>query len=157
MSSVNRCFFIGNLTRDVEIKFTPKGTACADIGIAMNEVYKDDAGTKHEKVIFVNLTAWGRTAEIAGEYLKKGRQAHFECSVTYETWTDKQSGQKRSKNGFKVDKLTLLSTGERRERSDDGGEPPEEREEPPPRKAYQKPPIEKESDLDEGFEEKGPF
>ncbi|MCS7009165.1 MAG: single-stranded DNA-binding protein, partial [Chthoniobacterales bacterium] len=69
---------IGNLTRDPEIKHTPRGSAVADIGLALNRVYTTESGEKKEETTFVEVTLWGRTAEIAGEYLKKGRQVFIE-------------------------------------------------------------------------------
>lgn len=119
MSSVNACFFLGNLTRDPELKSTPSGTAVAAIGIAVNEVYTKD-GQRHESTHYFDLEAWGRTAEIAGEYLKKGNSAHFQCRAKLETWEDKQTGQKRSKVKFVIDRLTLLSNGQRQQEETQG-------------------------------------
>lgn len=110
MASLNVCFFIGNLTRDPEIRHTPKGTAVADIGIAVNEVYMVGE-EKKESVNFFNLTAWGRTAEIAGEYLKKGQAAHFQCRAKMDEWEDKESGKKRTAVKFTVEHLTLFPKG----------------------------------------------
>lgn len=97
MASYNKVILLGNLTRDPEVRYTPKGSAVTDIGLAVNRVYSTDAGEKREETTFVDVTLWGRTAEIAGEYLKKGRPVLIEGRLQLDTWDDKQSGQKRSK------------------------------------------------------------
>jgi len=97
MASYNKVFLLGNLTRDPEVRYTPKGSAVADLGIAVNRQYTLDNGEKREEVTFVDVTFWGRTAEVAGEYLKKGRSVFIEGRLQLDTWDDKQSGQKRSK------------------------------------------------------------
>ena len=96
-ASYNKVFLLGNLTRDPEVRYTPKGSAVADLGIAVNRQYTLDTGEKREEVTFVDVTFWGRTAEVAGEYLKKGRSIFIEGRLQLDTWDDKQSGQKRSK------------------------------------------------------------
>jgi len=97
MASYNKVFLLGNLTRDPEVRYTPKGSAVADLGIAVNRQYTLDSGEKREEVTFVDVTFWGRTAEVAGEYLRKGRSIFIEGRLQLDTWDDKQSGQKRSK------------------------------------------------------------
>jgi single-strand DNA-binding protein len=97
MASFNKVILLGNLTRDPEVRYTPKGSAVADLGIAVNRVYTTDSGEKREEVTFVDVTFWGRTAEVAGEYLKKGRPVFVEGRLQLDSWEDKQSGQKRSK------------------------------------------------------------
>ena len=97
MASFNKVILLGNLTRDPEVRYTPKGSAVTDIGMAVNRVYTTDNGEKREETTFVDVTLWGRTAEIAGEYLKKGRPVLIEGRLQLDTWDDKQSGQKRSK------------------------------------------------------------
>src|SRR6266571_4205986 len=97
MASFNKVILLGNLTRDPEVRYTPKGSAVCDLGIAVNRVYTTDSGEKREEVTFVDVTFWGRTAEVAGEYLKKGRPVFIEGRLQLDTWDDKQSGQKRSK------------------------------------------------------------
>ena len=73
MANLNKVMLIGNLTRDPEIKYTPKGTAIAQIGLAVSRVWSNEAGEKQEETTFVDIEFFGRTAEIAGDYLKKGR------------------------------------------------------------------------------------
>jgi single-strand DNA-binding protein len=88
---------IGNVTRDPEIKYTPKGSAVTDLGIAVNRVYTPEGGEKREETTYVDVTLWGRQAEIAGEYCKKGRSVYIEGRLQLDSWEDKTSGQKRSK------------------------------------------------------------
>ncbi|MDP9004149.1 MAG: single-stranded DNA-binding protein [Verrucomicrobiota bacterium] len=97
MASFNKVILLGNLTRDPEIRYTPKGTAVTELGMAVNRVYTAENGEKREETTFVDVTLWGRTAEIAGEYLKKGRPVFIEGRLQLDTWDDKTSGQKRSK------------------------------------------------------------
>ncbi|MFA7345777.1 MAG: single-stranded DNA-binding protein [Terrimicrobiaceae bacterium] len=97
MANVNKVILIGNVTRDPEVKFTPKGTAVTDIGLAINRNYTLDNGEKREDVTFVEVAFWGRQAETIGEYVKKGRSIYVEGRLQLDTWDDKQSGQKRSK------------------------------------------------------------
>jgi single-strand DNA-binding protein len=111
MASFNKVLLLGNLTRDPEVRYTPKGSAVADLGIAVNRQYTLDNGEKREEVTFVDVTFWGRTAEVAGEYLKKGRPIFIEGRLQLDTWDDKQSGQKRSK--LKVIGETMQMLGSR--------------------------------------------
>ena len=108
MASLNKVMLIGNLTRDPEIKYTPKGTAIADIGLAVNRNYTTESGEKREEVTFIDVTLWGRTAEIVGEYCKKGRPIFIEGRLQLDTWDDKQTGQKRSKLKVVADNIQLL-------------------------------------------------
>ncbi len=119
---------MGNLTRDPEIKYTPKGTAVADISLAVNRVYSTDTGEKREETTFVDVELWGRQAEVAGEYLKKGSPACIEGRLKLETWDDKQTGQKRSRIRVVGETLQLL-----------GGNPKANRPEEPAAKPATKP------------------
>src|SRR3954467_4516130 len=120
MASFNKVILLGNLTRDPEVRYTPKGTAVAEIGLAVNRVYTTDSGEKREEDTFVDVTLWGRTAEIAGEYLKKGRPVFIEGRLQLDTWDDKQSGQKRSK--LRVIGETMQLLGSRPSAGGGGGE-----------------------------------
>ena len=108
MASFNKVILLGNLTRDPEVRYTPKGTAVTELGLAVNRVYTAENGEKREETTFVDVTLWGRTAEIAGEYLKKGRPVFIEGRLQLDTWDDKQSGQKRSKLKVVGEGLQLL-------------------------------------------------
>ncbi len=104
---MNKVILLGNLTRDPEVRYTPKGSAVAEIGLAVNRVWTEN-GTKREETTFVDVTVWGRTAEIAGEYLKKGRPVLIEGRLQLDSWDDKQSGQKRTKLKVVGETLQLL-------------------------------------------------
>jgi single-strand DNA-binding protein len=98
MPNLNSVHLMGNLTRDPEVRYTPKGTAVCDIGLAINRLLPDDgSGERREEVTYVDVTLWGKTAENAGQYLAKGRSVFVDGRLALETWEDKQSGQKRSK------------------------------------------------------------
>ena len=112
MASFNKVMIIGNLTRDPEIKYTPKGTAIADIGLAVNRNYTTDSGEKREEVTFIDVTLWGRVAEIVGEYCKKGRPLFVEGRLQLDTWDDKATGQKRSKLKVVGENIQLLGSRE---------------------------------------------
>lgn len=108
MPNLNKVMLMGNLTRDPEIKYTPKGTAVAELGLAVNRVYTTDQGERREETTFVDVSLWGRQAEIAGEYLKKGRPVYIEGRLKLDSWDDKQSGQKRSKLKVVGEMIQLL-------------------------------------------------
>jgi len=119
MASFNKVILLGNLTRDPELKYTPKGTAVAAIGLAVNRVYSNDQGEKQEETTFVDVELWGRTAEIANEYLKKGRPVLIEGRLRLDSWDDKQTGQKRSKLKVVGESMQLLGS---REGGEGGGQ-----------------------------------
>ncbi len=97
MANVNKVMLLGNLTRDPEVRYTPKGTAVCDMGMAINRVRTGDTGERIEETTYVDVTLWGRQAELAQQYLAKGRQVFIEGRLQFEQWEDKQSGQKRSR------------------------------------------------------------
>jgi single-strand DNA-binding protein len=108
MASYNKVLLLGNCTRDPEVKYTPKGTAVAELGLAVNRVYTADNGEKREETTFVDVTFWGRQAEIVGEYLKKGRPVFIEGRLQLDSWEDKQTGTKRSKLKVIAEGMQLL-------------------------------------------------
>src|SRR6056297_1340985 len=95
MASFNKVVLLGNLTRDVEVRFTPSSTPVTDIGLAVNDRRKNASGEWVEEATFVDVTLWGRTAEVAGEYLAKGSQVLVEGRLKLDQW--EQDGQRRSK------------------------------------------------------------
>ncbi|WP_395716345.1 single-stranded DNA-binding protein [Prosthecobacter sp.] len=97
MASYNKVMLIGNLTRDPEVRYTPKGSAVCDIGLAVNRVYTSDSGEKVEEVTFVDVVLWSKMAELAGKYLHKGRPVFIEGRLQMDSWEDKQTGQKRTR------------------------------------------------------------
>lgn len=105
MASYNRVILVGNLTRDPELRYIPSGTAVTDIGLAVNErVKRNDQWT--EEVNFFDVTLWGRTAEVANEYLSKGAPVLIEGRLKYDTW--EKDGQKRSKVKIIGEKMQML-------------------------------------------------
>ena len=152
MASLNKVMLIGNLTRDPEVKYTPKGTAVAEIAIAINRNYTGADGQKKEEVTFIDVTLWERLAEIAGEYLKKGRPVFIEGRLQLDTWDDKATGQKRSRLRVRAEQMQLLgsreggggSGGAPRDEDESGGGRPAQR--PAPRPAQGKP---KQAEADE--------
>lgn len=118
MASLNKVLLIGNLTRDPEVRYTPQGTAVCDISIAVNRKWRDNQNNPQEEVTFIDITVWGKTAELVGQYLKKGSSACFEGRLAQETWEDKTTGQKRSKIKVVADQVQFLGSPNR-----DGGQP----------------------------------
>ena len=110
MASLNKVMLIGNVTRDPEVKYTPKGSAVADLGLAINRNYTNQSGEKVEEVTYVDVELWGRLAEIAGEYAKKGRPIFIEGRLRIDSWEDKQSGQKRNRLKVVGEGLQLLGS-----------------------------------------------
>lgn len=110
---MNKVVLLGNLTRDVELKQTPSGTAVAQLGLAMNRKWKDAQGEKREEVTFVDCEAWGKTAEIIAQYFGKGRQILVEGRLKLDQWEDKDSGAKRSKLKVVIEQFYFLQTGDK--------------------------------------------
>ncbi|MEO7101666.1 MAG: single-stranded DNA-binding protein [Luteolibacter sp.] len=112
MANLNKVMLIGNLTRDPELRHTPKGTAVAELGLAINRVWMDEQRGKQEETTFVDVTLWGRQAELAQQYLVKGRPVYIEGRLNLDTWDDKATGQKRSKLKVIGENLQFLSSGQ---------------------------------------------
>ena len=106
MASFNRVILIGNLTRDPELRYTQSGLAVMDAGLAVNDRRKNQSGEWVDETTFVDVTLWGRTAEIAGEYLSKGSPVFFEGRLKLDTW--EKDGQKHSKLKVVAEKLQLI-------------------------------------------------
>ena len=115
MANFNKVILAGNLTRDPELRYTPKGTAIARIGLAINRTWRTETGEQKEEVTFVDVDAFGKQAETIGQYFKKGRPILMEGRLRYETWDDKQSGQKRSKLGVVLESFQFMDSGNRGE------------------------------------------
>src|SRR2546430_1829270 len=113
MASFNKVILVGNLTRDPELRYTPKGTAIAKIGLAINRNWTSETGEKKEEVTFVDVDAFGKTAEIIGQYLKKGRPILVEGRLRLDQWDDKQTGQKRSRLGVGMERFQFRASGSR--------------------------------------------
>ena len=119
-ASFNRVILVGNITRDPQVKYTTGGTAMAEIGLAVNRRYKDANGQQKDETTFVDVQLWGRTAEIAGEFLRKGSSVLIEGRLQLDTWDDRESGAKRSKLRVVGEQMTMLGnkSGERTERQE---------------------------------------
>lgn len=112
MASFNKVILMGNLTRDPQVRYTGSGTAVTDVGLAVNRTWFDkQANERREEVTFVDVTLWGRTAEVAGEYLAKGRPVLIEGRLQLDQWDDKETGQKRSKLHVVGENMTMLPSG----------------------------------------------
>jgi single-strand DNA-binding protein len=107
-ASLNKVLLMGNLTRDPEVKYTPKGTAVCDLGLAINDSYKAQDGTIKETVTYVDIEVWGRTAENCKQYLTKGRPVFVEGQLRLDQW--EQDGQKRSKMKVRAISVQFLGS-----------------------------------------------
>lgn len=116
MASFNKVILIGNHTRDPELRYTPKGTAVAKFALAVNRVWTTDSGEKKEEVTFIDIDAFGRTAENIAQYMRKGSAMMVEGRLRLSQWDDRQTGQKRSKLSVLCETCQFLG-GKR----DDGG------------------------------------
>ena len=130
MASLNKVMIIGNLTRDPEVRYTPKGSAVCDMAIAVNRRYVTDSGERQEEVTYLDIVLWNKQAELAGQYLAKGRAVFIEGRLQMDTWEDKASGQKRSKIRIVCENMQFLDSksagggggGGSYQGGDDGGE-----------------------------------
>jgi len=113
MASFNKVILMGNLTRDPELRYTPKGTAIARIGLAVNRVWKTETGENKEEVTFVDCDAYGRTGETIGQYLKKGSPVLIEGRLRLHTWEDKNTKQKQSKLRVDVENFKFVGPANR--------------------------------------------
>ena len=110
MASFNRVMLMGNLTRNPELRYTPSGNAVVDLGLAVNESYKNKAGESIEQTCFVDVVVWGRQAETANEYLQKGSPVFVEGRLQFDQW-ESQQGEKRSKLRVRAERVQFLSAG----------------------------------------------
>ncbi len=121
MASFNRVIIAGNLTRDPELRYTPKGTAVAKIGLAVNRQWKTESGEQKEEVTFIDIEAWGRQAEIIAQYMKKGRELLVEGRLKLDSWEDKNTKQKVSKLKVVLETFSFIGGGGNREGGGGGG------------------------------------
>lgn len=109
MASFNKVILLGNLTRDPQVRYLPSGMAVADLGLAVNRTWFDkQTQQRREEATFVDVTLWGRQAEVAGEYLSKGRQVLIEGRLHTDSWQDKETGQNRSKLKVVCENMTMV-------------------------------------------------
>lgn len=129
---MNRVFLMGNLTRDVEIRHLANNTAVGSFGLAVTRRYMSN-GEKKEETAFVDCTAWGKTAEIAGQYLRKGSKVAVEGRLKLDQWEDKQTKQNRSKLHVVVENLEFVgSKGDGEQRQSAPAARPSRASAPPP-------------------------
>lgn len=107
--SFNKIILVGNLTKDIELRYAQSGTAIANTAIATSRKFTQN-GEKKEEVCFVDITFFGRSGEVANQYLRKGSKILVEGRLNFEQWVDKQSGQKRSKHSVIVETMQMLDT-----------------------------------------------
>src|ERR1700722_4689909 len=121
MASFNKVILVGNLTRDPELRHTPKGTAVARITLAVNRTYTSgEGGEKKEEVSFVDVDVWGRQAEVISQYMKKGRPLLVEGRLKQATWEDKNTKQKQSKLKVVLESFSFIDSN----RGGEGGDVP---------------------------------
>ena len=110
MANFNKVIIAGNLTRDPELRYTPKGTAVARITLAVNRSYTGEDGTRKEEVSFVDVDVWGRQAEVISQYMKKGRPVLVEGRLKQDTWEDKNTHQKQSKLKVVLESFSFIDS-----------------------------------------------
>ena len=136
MANFNKVFLMGNLTRDPEIRYTQTGTAVAKLGLAVNRSWKRQDGQQQDETCFVDITAFGRQAEVISEYCSKGRPLFVEGRLHFSQWEDQQTGQRRSKLDVTLEGFQFLGS-----RGDRAGGPPAQTP-PPQRRPQEQPPQE---------------
>src|SRR3989304_2872954 len=109
MANYNKVILFGNLTRDPELRYTPNGTAVADVGIAINRAWTNQGGEKKEETCFVDMQAWARNAEVISEYCRKGSPLFVEGRLRQDTW-EGRDGQKRSRLLVVVERFQLIGS-----------------------------------------------
>jgi single-strand DNA-binding protein len=110
MASFNKVILAGNLTRDPELRYTPKGTAIARIGMAINRTWKTETGETKEEVTFVDVDAFGRQAEVIAQYMRKGRPFLVEGRLKLDQWEDKNTHQKQSKLHVVLESFSFIDS-----------------------------------------------
>jgi len=141
MANLNKVMLIGNLTRDPELRVTPKGTAICQFSLAVNRKFRDEAGADREEVTYVDIEAWGKSGENIAKYCSKGRPLFVEGRLRLDQWEDKNTKEKRSRMKVVCDNFQFLGSG----RSDgapgaEGGEAPRYNS-PAPRASAARPPA----------------
>lgn len=159
MANLNRVLLIGNLTRDPELRVTPKGTPICQFGLAVNRSFKDGAGQTREETTFIDVEAWGRQGEVISKYCTKGRALFVEGRLRYDQWEDKTTQQKRSRLSVVLENFQFIGgRGDGPGGEDPGAEPASggggfapspERNAPPPRAARPSTPAAADDHLDE--------
>jgi single-strand DNA-binding protein len=141
MAYLNKILLIGNLTRDPELRVTPKGTPICQFGLAVNRQFKDESGATRDETTFVDIEAWGKQGELVAKYLTKGSPAFVEGRLRLDQWEDKQSGQKRSRLKVVLENVQFLGRGNGSGAPAAPGAPAEEGEQPQTQDRYVAPPA----------------
>ena len=160
MPSLNKVMLMGNLTRDPELRVTPKGTPICQFGLAINRKFKLESGESREEVIFVDVEAWGRQGETIAKFVTKGRPLFVEGRLKLDQWEDKNTKEKRSRLKVVLEQFEFL--GDNRGGGAGGANAPAgefdqsassspERHSPPPRSASAKPASQENLDEDVPF------
>ena len=145
----NKVILVGNLTRDVELKYTPSGTAIAKFGLATNRTYKDSmSGQNKQEVMFIDITVFGRSAEVANQYLKKGKKILVEGRLVFDQWVD-ASGNKRSKHSIVAEKVQFMDNKNQNSGQEYSYQAPVSEPKPQPQMQQQKPNEVPSIDIDE--------
>ena len=108
MASVNKVILVGRLGKDPEIRSTPNGNNVAKFSLATDDRYTDKSGEKQERTEWHNIVAWGKLAEICGQYLKKGKLIYIEGSIRTDSWDDKETGQKKYRTEIWANQMQML-------------------------------------------------
>ena len=157
MANYNKVFLMGNLTRDPELRMTPRGTAVAQLGLAINRKFKDESGNEREETTFVDVDVFGRQAETLSKYVKKGRPLFVEGRLKLDQWEDKNTKEKKSRLKVILESFQFIDSGGARQNApasdEDGGA--FERSSPPPRSESSRPASA--SRVDPDVEEDVPF
>jgi single-strand DNA-binding protein len=141
MASFNKVILMGNLTRDPELRYTPKGKAVARIGLAVNRTWRTETGEQREEVAFVDVDAFGRQAETIAQYMKKGSPLLVEGRLVLHTWEDKQTNQKQSKLRVTLESFTFVGSAQNRDAGGGAaGETTKSRPAEPPQEPVEEPP-----------------
>lgn len=143
--SVNKVMLLGNLTRDPELRQTPKGMAICKLSVAMNRQYKTQDGERREEVTFVDVDAFGQQAEVLAKYLSKGRQVFIEGRLKLDKWDDKNTGEKRSRLGVILESFSFVS-----DRGGSGGDSSGGNNEDSGRSGYESGPPQRQNSLSDG-------
>lgn len=113
MPNLNKVMLIGNLTRDPEQRFMPNGKAVAKFGLAINREWKTESGEKKQDVVFIDVDAFGKQAEVITQYVKKGHPLFVEGRLKLDQWEDKKTGQRVNKIGVVLESFQFLKSGEK--------------------------------------------
>ena len=152
MANFNKVYLIGNLTRDPELRVTPKGTAICQFGLAVNRQFKDESGAVRDETTFVDIEAWGRQGETISKYCTKGRPLFVEGLLKFDQWEDKTSGQKRSRLKVVLEGFQFLGGRGEGGSAEGGSDQAFERNTPPARNAGRS-----EAPSNDGVDEDVPF